>query len=137
MRLEQGKHLLIVSNTFALEHPPVNLVDLPTGMPHEVIQYAEPDHGERIVRGDLLASLVGSCQIPLCQVQVDTMGLFHLLLFSLLFAFFFGGGVLEPLYDAVLPLELALVVVMLPPSRQVAGVGQLGTDFNDLANCIQ
>jgi len=32
MRLEQGKHLLIVRNTFALEHPPVNLVDLPTGM---------------------------------------------------------------------------------------------------------
>ncbi len=105
MRLEQGKHLLIVRNTFAPEHPTVNLVDLPTGMFHEIIQYAEPGHGERIVRADLLAGLLGPCQITLRQVQIGTMGLFNPLLFPLLFAFIFRSGVLEPLYLAVLPFE--------------------------------
>jgi hypothetical protein len=66
-------------------------------MSHEIIQCAEPGHGERVVRANLLAGVVRSGQIPLSQVQVGTMGIFNLLLFSLLFDFVFGRGVLEPL----------------------------------------
>jgi hypothetical protein len=97
MRLKQGKYLLAMRNMLTPEHPSVNLVDLPTGMSHEIIQCAEPGHGERVVRANLLAGVVRSGQIPLSQVQVGTMGIFNLLLFSLLFDFVFGRGVLEPL----------------------------------------
>ncbi len=137
MRLKQGKHLLVMRNTFTPEHPPINLVDLPTGMFHKIIQYAEPSHGEMVVRADLLAGVVRSGQIPLRQVQVGSMGIFNLLLFLLLFAFVFGRGVLKPLYFAVLPFELTLVVLVLPPSRQFVGGGQFSTDFDDLADGVQ
>ncbi len=124
-------------NTFSSEHPPVNLVDLSSSMLAEVIQYAEPNHGERVVRVDLLAGLACSFQIPLCQVQVGTMGIFNLLRFLLLFVFVFGRGVFETLYFAVLPFKLTLVAVVLPPSRQFVGKGQFSTDFDDLADGVQ
>ncbi len=73
--------------------------------------------GKRIMRADLLAGLVGSCQITLRQVQIDTMGFFDLLLFQLSFVFIFGSGVLEPLNYPVVLFEETLVVVVVPPTR--------------------
>ena len=104
-------------NMFIPEYQTVNLVDLPKGMLHEIVQYAESGHRDRIEWADLLAGLLSSCQITRRQVQIGTMGLFNLLLFLLFFVFVFGRGVLEPLYFAVLPFELTLVVVVLSPSR--------------------
>ncbi len=59
MRFEEGKHFLVVWNTFPPEYPPVNLVDLPAGMLREGMQFAEPDHRERVFRAELLASFAG------------------------------------------------------------------------------
>ena len=121
MRFKQRKNLLIVGNTLAPEYPPVNLVNLPTGMFHEIMQCAEPGHGERAVRAYLPTGLVSSRQISLRHVQVGTMGFFNLLLFLLLSTFVFGCGVFQSLYRAVLLFEFTLVVVVLPPSWQVVG----------------
>jgi len=57
VRLKQGKHLLVVRNTFAPEHPPVNLVDLPPGMMDENVQFVKPDLGDEFIRADLLTGL--------------------------------------------------------------------------------
>jgi len=58
------------------------------------------------------------------QIQVGALGLLNLLIFLLLLAFVLGSGVFEPLSLAVLLFELPLVVVELPPSRQVVVTGQ-------------
>ena len=86
------------------------------GMLDEVVQFAEPDRPDWILRADLMTGLFGLSQIFFRQIQVDTMGLLNLLHFLLLLAFVLGSGVFEPLYFAVLLFEQPLEVFVLPPS---------------------
>jgi hypothetical protein len=43
MRLEQGEDLLLVRNALALQNPTVNLIDLPLGVPHELVEFSQED----------------------------------------------------------------------------------------------
>ena len=65
MRLEQGEDLLLVRNVLTLQHPTVNLVDLPLGVPHELVELPQEEKpmldedAYRVVGPDGLRDLIG------------------------------------------------------------------------------
>ena len=132
MRLEQGEDLLLVRNVLALQHPTFNLVDLPLGEPHELVELPQEDLRQHDVL-ELAAGVARPIQVDLRLLEIGAVRLSHRRFLVLTLDLVLRGGVPELLCVPVELLELTQVERALAPVAQAMGLAQIRRDLDGLA----
>lgn len=132
MRLEQGEDFLLVRNVLASQHPTLDLVDLPLGVPHELVELSQEDLRQHDVL-ELAAGVAGPIQVDLRLLEIGAVRLSHRRFLVLTLDLVLRGGVLELLRVPVELLELTQVERALAPVAQAMGLTQIRSDLDGLA----
>src|SRR5713226_9894760 len=132
VRLEQGEDLLLVRNVLALQHPTLDLVDLPLGVPHELVEFPQEDLRKHDVL-ELAARIACSIQVDLRLLEIGAVRLPHRRFLVLTLALVLRGGEPELLRVPIEPLELTQVERALAPVAQTMRLAQIRRDLDGLA----
>ncbi len=119
-----------MSNTFAPEHPSVNLVDLPTSMLHKANTQSHTTQ-RYLASSPFLSFSLPSSYTPL-PFHILTFILFYLLLFFSSLSLLLSFSILLPLYHSLLPFLNTLFLFFFPPSLHFSSYLHFITYFYNL-----